>query len=451
MQLKVFTLLTLVLSGLLSCHPARKAMGPPGQSTTEGRFSQAGLPASAPAQGSQKQPEAGKTDSFLVLLLRQHPEYFDKILRGRDSLHVQIIYTQIDRDAANAPSFRNYYFHVNPDSYFYPASTVKLPTALLALQKLNELRLPGLNKYSTLITEKGYSGQTAVYNDPSTPNGRPTLAQYIRKIFLVSDNDAFNRLYEFLGNEYINGQLHKMGYKDAAIVHRLSISLTEQENRRTNPVSFYDSTGRLLYTQPLQLSRLPYPERHDSAGSAWYNGSLLIPHPMDFSKKNRISLEDLHNILRSVLFPESVPAVQRFNLTEADLQFVWQYLSELPPESLSPSYDGSVYFDAFGKLLYLGAEKGRMPRNIRIFSKEGDAYGFLTDISYFTDFDKRIEFMLSATIYCNSDGIINDDKYDYSTIGLPFLKQLGQVIYQYELQRSRSHLPDLSPFRLIYH
>ena len=50
-----------------------------------------------------------------------------------------------------------------------------------------------------MITEKGFSGQTAVYNDPTTPDGRPTIAHYMKKIFLVSDNDAFNRLYQFLG------------------------------------------------------------------------------------------------------------------------------------------------------------------------------------------------------------------------------------------------------------
>jgi hypothetical protein len=56
--------------------------------------------------------------------------------------------------------------------------------------------------------------------------------------------------------------------------------------------------------------------------------------------------------------------------------------------------------------------------------------------------------MLTATIYVNSDGIMNDDKYDYDTIGLPALYQLGQLIYQYELHRERVHIPDLSRFKM---
>jgi hypothetical protein len=66
------------------------------------------------------------------------------------------------------------------------------------------------------------------------------------------------------------------------------------------------------------------------------------------------------------------------------------------------------------------------------------------------DFDKNIEFMLAATIHCDNDGIVNDDKYDYATLGLPFMKHLGQAIYDYESKRPRKYKPDLSAFKLKY-
>jgi Beta-lactamase enzyme family len=389
--------------------------------------------------------------SFLEDLLRQYPDYFDKILQGRDSLQVQIIYTRIDRDGANNPSFTDYFFNVHPDRYFYPASTVKLPIAVLALQKINELRLPGLSKNSSMITEAAYGGQTAVLNDPTTPDGRPAVAQYIKKILLVSDNDAFNRLYEFLGQAYINDQLHKMGYADVQILHRLEIAMTPDENRHSNPVDFYDLAGRLLYQQPMQFCDQAWEVRHDSAGRGYYNGQgQLINHAMDFSGKNRISLVDLHQILLSVLFPSAVPPNQRFNLKDEDYEFLHQYLSQYPSETKFPSYDTAQCWDAFCKFLYWGSEKGPLPKNIRIFNKIGDAYGYLTDVAYIVDFDRHIEFMLSASIYCNRDGILNDDQYDYDSVGLPFLKQLGRVIYDYETKRPRDHSPGLLSFRMKY-
>lgn len=78
------------------------------------------------------------------------------------------------------------------------------------------------------------------------------------------------------------------------------------------------------------------------------------------------------------------------------------------------------------------------------------AYGFLVDAAYFADFGNNIEFLLSAVIYCNSDGIFNDDKYDYDKTGFPFLKNLGRVVYDYELKRQRKKAPDLRTFQFTY-
>lgn len=393
---------------------------------------------------------AAQPDTLLENILRQYPDYFNNILANRDSLHIQIMYSQIDRDTANKPIFTDYYFNVDSNNYFYPASTVKLPVALLALQRLNELRLPGLNRNSTMITESAYSGQTPVYNDPTTPDGRPSVSQYIRKIFLVSDNDAFNRLYEFLGPQYINEQLRKKGYRYVEIVHRLSLPMTADENRHTNPIRFFDSANKLLYEQPAQVSQLAPLQRTDIMGRGYVSNGQLVNRPFDFSRKNRISLPDLHHILRSVLFPESVPENQRFGLKPEDYAFVLQYMSQYPPETKYPPYDSATHWDAYCKLLYWGSEKGPLPLQMRIFNKEGDAYGFLIDVACFTDFEHKIEFMLSATIYCNSDGIFNDDKYDYDSVGLPFMKNLGRVIYERERGRVRPRLPDLSSFKFIY-
>ena len=391
-----------------------------------------------------------KTDSFLQNLLQQYPQYFGGIIANKKAWNVQVIYTEINRDKNNAPHFINHYFNVDSSAYFYPASTVKLPTALLALQRLNELKDTGITKSTTMITEAAYSGQTETYNDPQTPDGRPTIESYIKRIFLVSDNEAFNRLYEFLGQKYINEELHKRGYRDAQILHRLDIFLSEDENRHTNPVKFLGSNNNILYSQPLVFNQDKYPARHDSLGEAHFSGPELLHSPMNFSKKNRISLEDLHQIMRSVIFPGSVPASQRFNLADSDFAFARKYMSQFPGESNFPAYDSVSYPDAYGKFLLYGSRKEPLPKNIRIFNKEGDAYGELLDIAYIVDFGKNIEFFLSAAINCNTNGIINDDNYAYDTLGFPFMKNLGEVIYKYEAKRKKQYEPDLSSFKIIY-
>jgi beta-lactamase class A len=420
----------------LSCHPAKKAATP----TTE-------IKMEIKKEAENKEPVTARTDTFFLNLLNGYPHYFDTLVNSKNR-QVQIIYTQIDRDEANKPTLTHYYYNIDPSQYYYPASTVKLPVAALALQKLNELALPELDRNTTMITDAGYTGQTAVYNDPTTEDGRPTIAHYIKKILLVSDNDAFNRLYEFLGQEYSNNSLHKMGYDSVQILHRLSVNMNEEQNRYTNPVTFYNAAAKAIYTKPLEYSKLLHQNRTTFLGKGYYSGGQLINQPFDFSKKNRLALTDLHSILQSLIFPETVTKNSRFNITEDDHQFLLKYMSMLPGESQFPQYD-STYGDAYVKFLLLGS-KEPVDTNIRIFNKVGDAYGFLTDAAYIVDFKKGIEFMLSATIHCNNDGIYNDDQYEYQTVGFPFMKNLGQVLYQYESGRQRKHAPDLSRFKIAY-
>jgi hypothetical protein len=394
----------------------------------------------------EKHPE--KNDTLLTHLLEQHPLYFDTLLKQKDQWRIQIIYTQVDRGANGKPKLTHHTYNLQPDLYFYPASTVKMPAAFLALQKLNELNIAGLDRNTMMITEAEAPGQTAVFNDPTSPDGRPTIAHYIKKIFLVSDNDAYNRLYEFLGQEYLNTTLHKMGYESVQLLHRLQISLTEEQNRTTNPVRFYDSASNLVYEQPSVRSNLLYWPRQTLMGNGYMSGDKVVAEPFDFSKKNLFTLADLHSVLQRVILPESIPAKQQFNLKE-DYRFLYRYMSMKPAESSHPQYD-STYSDAYVKFLLFGGKGEMADPSIRIFNKVGDAYGFLQDVAYIVNFDKGVEFFLSATIYCNSDGIFNDDKYDYDTVGFPFLIHLGEVIYNYELQRAKQVLPDLSKFKFDY-
>ena len=118
------------------------------------------------------------------------------VLEEADRYEVQILYTQIDRDTANQPSFTKHAFRANPQVYFYPASTITLAGALLALEKLKQLAIEGLNKDTPLRIESAYSGQTALATDQTAPEGIPTIGNFIRKLFVVSDNDAY-KLYLF--------------------------------------------------------------------------------------------------------------------------------------------------------------------------------------------------------------------------------------------------------------
>jgi hypothetical protein len=46
--------------------------------------------------------------------------------------------------------------------------------------------------------------------------------------------------------------------------------------------------------------------------------------------------------------------------------------------------------------------------------------------------------------------VLNDNKYEYDETGYPFFKEIGEIIYQYELQRQRKYQADLHEFRIDY-
>ena len=81
-----------------------------------------------------------------------------------------------------------------------------------------------------------------------------------------------------------------------------------------------------------------------------------------------------------------------------------------------------------------------------IYTKVGMAYGFLIDNAYIIDTDNNIEFFLTASVYSNNNETLNDDRYEYDEITLPFMAELGTQIYKYELSRKKSIAPDFSRF-----
>ena len=109
---------------------------------------------------------------FLEQLMQTKPDQFGEALKHYKDWIIQIKYTQIDRDRKNRPQFTDYSFNLQPDQYFYPASTVKMPLAFLALEKLNELNIEGVDMHTTMITDSHdsskYIGKT-LEDSPDRP------------------------------------------------------------------------------------------------------------------------------------------------------------------------------------------------------------------------------------------------------------------------------------------
>ncbi|HWW41065.1 serine hydrolase [Pedobacter sp.] len=382
---------------------------------------------------------AQRTDTvFLKKMMESKPELFSTVLDHPQKHEVQVLYTQINRNKNNKPTFKSFSYNLNAHHYFYPASTVKLAAVIFALEKLNDLKIKGLTVQSTMFTDSSYQGQTKVRQDLTAENGLPSLEHYIKKILLTSDNDAFNRLFEFIGRAEINAKLKKYGLKNSRILNRLAIGDSGEPAKHTNPIRFYNGE-QLVYSQPAQYDPKEYPLQLGNTlmGKAYLDSSEhLVNKPFSLENKNAFSVADQQSLMKRLIAPEAYPANERFHLSPSNYKLIYTYMSKLPTESDYPKYDPKEFWPTYAKMLYYGREKdAQLQPDLKIFNKYGDSYGFIIDNAYFKDTKHQVEFFLTAVVQSNEDGIFNDGKYEYETICYPFMKNLGKMIYAYELGR----------------
>ncbi|RMB59479.1 hypothetical protein EAX61_07795 [Dokdonia sinensis] len=342
-----------------------------------------------------------------------HPA-IKQVAKNLKNHEVQIIFTQIDSTDNGSIEFTDHAFQVNEKDYFYPASTVKLPVALLAVEKLAT--------DSLLHLDILYKSE----RDDELHNVAGDLLQ----IFAVSDNEAYNRLYEYMGRDYINDRLREKGLAPTRIAHRLSTSNADEA--QTAQLKFFPSyEGDIVLEGNIKDGSIAKIKvKRTEKGVGYMKDSLLVNAPMDFSSKNYFPLEAQHGVMQRLFFPEQFKEEERFQIPSEDLVRIKQMMRSVPRQA---GYDEVDYYDSYVKFFMYGDTKERIPEHIKMYNKVGYAYGTLTETAYIVDEKENVQFLLSATILVNENGIFNDNTYEYETVGIPFLAQLGREFHQYAI------------------
>ncbi|MHC0441864.1 serine hydrolase [Flavobacterium sp. 3-210] len=342
-------------------------------------------------------------------VLASNDEKIKEVLKNSTKYELQIIYTQIIRDKERI-TFKDYTYNLNASNYYYPASTIKMPIAILVLEKLNSIASTSVNSVFTI-------------------DGNPEklkFADEITKVFAVSDNVASSNLFEFAGFDYINQKMKEKGLEPFRISHRLSGS--DPSNPLVKSVTLYKDDGTVeVFPSKLNEKSVPLTLNNVIKGTGFMKDDKLINEPFDFSKKNYYPLETLHNTLKRIVFPEAFNESERFKITEQEREFILFSMQNLPRNA---GYDPKEYYDSYCKFFMYGDTKDQIPDNIKIYNKIGQAYGTMTETAYIIDSKNKVEFMVSATILVNKDGIFNDNVYEYDSVSLPFFAALGRELYK---------------------
>ena len=150
--------------------------------------------------------------------------------------------------------------------------------------------------------------------------------------------------------------------------------------------------------------------------------------PMDFSRKNYFSIEELNNILICLFFAE-VSKNKKFNLSKSQNLLIQKLMSSTP---FDMGFDKNIYPNNYNKFFIYGDKDGMI--NDNIFNKVGNAYGFSIDNAYIYEEKSDRHFVLTASIYTNGNNILNDNNYEYDEIGIPFLAEIGRFLTNYKIR-----------------
>ena len=376
-------------------------------------------------------PYAQEPSTWLDSLVESLPTYRRHIAAAPGDFELQVLYRALDGPEAG----ETLGYGLAPQRYFYPASTVKLPVAALALQHVNELGVLGLDADSPMEVGVGVPPQTASRTRVGMADTPATILGHVRDIAIVSSNEAYNRLYEWIGPRYIHEQLHLRGWTG-----RIATRLGEQafavtDNYFLNPVAFRNTLRRqrsdTVYYRGPALTGAP-PLRGVSGlakGRGYYDDATqrVVREPFDFSQKNFVPLGVLADVLQAIVLPETVDSLRRFRMREADRFALLEALRTRPADSDNPLHHDKP--DGYVNFLYYGGGGDWEAGGPVIYNKVGDAYGYLTDVAVFEDARTGRRYLLAATIHVNANGVYNDGVYEYEEIGLPFLRELGRAVW----------------------
>ena len=381
---------------------------------------------------SPELPRSGSRD--LEKVLRSSSEALAAVLDHAEEHRVQILLGEVVHGPDGRVRLERSTLG-DLSQYFYPASSIKLaapPVALLQLNRWNREHGTSFGLETQLTFLPLFEDEERESEDPShLDGGLITVGHEIRKLHLVSDNQAFNRLFELVGYEALNKELHAAGFRTARVLHRLAESRGIEGNRRSPSILMRSRLGEER-TIPERSSELELDNQGVagvSVGRAFLGRDGLIDGPHSFVHKNRIHLQDLQDLLVEVVRPEVETGKPGFpDLGLAQLEFLREALSQLPRESKDPAYDPERYPDEYVKLFPPGVQRVLPPERVRVWNKIGRAYGFTTENAYIEDLATGRGFFVSAVLYTNPNGVLNDGAYAYESIADPYFADLGAAL-----------------------
>lgn len=370
---------------------------------------------------SVAEPAPRPPEPELAARLRAGDPRWTAWLDRAEELRLQILVRPL------VPEAESQRFRVDAD-YVYPASAIKLFLAVAALKVLNaeaDGELPWNTRFMRCRDDKGGCEPPREDVDESVPETEDGKRKHqklrvgleIEKLLSWSDNDAYNRLWDMVGHAEANAEMARMGFSSVRLHHKMNakpaLSLKTLRVTLLPPGKRGIAKKRRVSEaklEPTEVARL-------LVGKAYNDEGKLIEEPLDFGTKNYASLEDLQRLLLSVVRPTHPDAVT-LGLTEDQRERVVKAMTRDPDHPAAAEHGPLLP----GVIEALGKE------NVRYVSKSGRAYGFHLENAYIENTSTCHAMLVTAVVYANPNGVLNDDDYGYDETSRPLLASLGEEL-----------------------
>lgn len=376
--------------------------------------------ASAPAPAHD--PCAAPDDGWISSRLRADRR-FAGLLAAAEEHRLQIVVTEVGR-ADGEPTLTTHGYRAGVE-YYYPASAIKTFASVAALRELAALKV---DRETPVALCKGSSQKCRTIRDKSNAQGEKiTLGHEIRKMQIVSDNGAFNRLYDFVGHAAMNASLVPLGFASLRIGHRLSTRETAEQHRHT-PAMELRPPGRDVIKIAERTSELVPPSHgvpRTLVGAAVKVDGKIVEGAKEFEGRNGALLCDMQRLTIGLVLPERGPDL---GLSPADREFLLETMERDPKASTNPVFKSAGETEERFKPMLPGIVKVVPRGRVRYVNKAGKAFGFHVENAYIEDTASGRGFFVAATVYANKDGVLDDDRYDYADVTEPFFAHLGEVL-----------------------
>lgn len=349
----------------------------------------------------------------------------EKVFNDSTQVQLQIFVDvlQPDKDGSRL----RFSFGEGATTYFYPASLVKLPTAIFACERLNELSQQ-VNLNTPLHILANAPCQKACFEDPFNYDCRPTIGAFIRKSLTISDNAAYSRLFEWVTPAYYENRFAELKMPAAAIRVKFD-GCTVEEARCTPSFEFFDDNG-LRYKRDESCYTLPYHMPLPDMKVAMLRKETRKEQVTfkDFSMNNCLPLGDVHELLIALCKPGK--SLLQLHITPEQRDWLITSMQQ-PPGILNNGWkqDKRLHDHYYNFLMY-----GNSPENsingLKITNIVGLAYGYVAESAMLEDQDGTVVF-ISAKLYYNYYENGKRKSSSFTDVAMPFMRDLGREIYSW--------------------